>query len=76
MSTPIAKKMMENNPDPDRFRHHQLITPEARPLVVAQLGIIESIARGSRSKEDFWMRMERQYSGGFLQLDFDPEDCR
>lgn len=68
MSSPVATKMMANNPDRDRLRHHQFITPEARPFVVAQLGIIEAIARGSASKEDFWSRMEREYGGGYLQL--------
>jgi|GEM_PF-3877653 len=68
MSSPVAAKMMSNNPDRDRLRHHQFITPEARPFVVAQLGIVESIARGSASKSDFWHRMEREYGGGYLQL--------
>lgn len=68
MSSPVATKMMASNSDPDRLRHHQFITPEARPFVVAQLGIVESIARGSESKADFWSRMEREYSGAFLQL--------
>lgn len=68
MSSPVAAKMMANNPDPDRLRHHQFITPEARPFVVAQLGIVEAIARGSSTKADFWGRMEREYSGGYLQL--------
>lgn len=68
MSSPVATKMMANNPDRDRLRHHQFITPEARPFVVAQLGIIEAIARGSATKADFWMRMEREYAGGYLQL--------
>ncbi len=69
MSTPIAAKMMANNPDRDKLRHHQFITPEARPFVVAQLGIVESIARGSRDKADFWARMEREYGRGYLQMD-------
>lgn len=68
MSSPVAAKMMSNNPDRDRYRHHQFITPEARPFVVAQLGIIEAIARGAANKADFWARMEREYSGAFLQL--------
>lgn len=68
MSTPVAIAMMANNPDRDRLRHHQFITPEARPFVLAQLGIVESIARGSTSKADFWARMDREYSGGYLQL--------
>ncbi len=72
MSSPVAAKMMANNPDRDRLRHHQFITPEARPFVVAQLGIIESIARGSADKADFWGRMEREYAGGFLQLPLGP----
>lgn len=68
MSSPVAAKMMASNPDRDRLRHHQFITPEARPFVVAQLGIIEAIARGSASKADFWARMEREYTGSYLQL--------
>lgn len=68
MSSPVATKMMANNPDRDRLRHHQFISPEARPFVVAQLGIIEAIARGAASKSDFWARMEREYSGAYLQL--------
>lgn len=68
MSSPIATRMMENNPDRERLRHHQFITPEARPFVVAQLGIIEAIARGSANKADFWSRMEREYAGAYLQL--------
>lgn len=68
MSSPVATKMMENNPDRDRLRHHQFITAEARPFVVAQLGIIEAIARGSANKTDFWTRMEREYAGAYLQL--------
>ena len=68
MSSPVTAAMMANNPDRDRLRHHQFITPEARPFVVAQLGIVESIARGSASKSDFWARMEREYAGAFLQL--------
>jgi hypothetical protein len=70
MSSPVAEKMMANNPDRDRLRHHQFITPEARPFVVAQLGIIEAIARGSENKADFWARMEREYGGAYLQLSF------
>lgn len=69
MSSPIAAKMMANNPDRDRLRHHQFIAPEARPFVIAQLGIIEAIARTSANKADFWARMERQYGGGYLQLE-------
>lgn len=68
MSSPVAVKMMASNPDRDRLRHHQFISPDARPFVVAQLGIVESIARGSASKTDFWARMEREYAGAFLQL--------
>jgi hypothetical protein len=68
MSSPVAAKMMAGNPDRERLRHHQFITPEARPFVEAQLGIIEAIARTSASKSDFWMRMERQFGGGYLQL--------
>jgi hypothetical protein len=68
MSSPIAAKMMASNPDPEKLRHHQFITPEARPFVVAQLGIIEAIARGSANKSDFWARMDRQYGEGYLQL--------
>ncbi len=68
MSSPIAAKMMANNPDRDRLRHHQFISPDARPFVVAQLGIVESIARGSADKVDFWGRMEREYASGLLQL--------
>lgn len=74
MSSPIAAKMMANNPDRDRLRHHQFISPEARPFVVAQLGIVESIARGSASKADFWVRMDREYSGAFLQLNLTPPE--
>ncbi len=69
MSSPIADKMMAGNPARDRLRHHQFITPEARPFVVAQLGIIEAIARGSTGKADFWVRMERQFAAGLLQLE-------
>ena len=72
MSSPVAAKMMSANPDPDRLRHHQFITPEARPFVVAQLGIVESIARGSASKADFWARMDREYGGAYLQLQLSP----
>lgn len=68
MSSPVAAKMMANNPDRDRLRHHQFITPEARPFVVAQLGIIEAIARGSADKADFWARMDREYGAAYLQL--------
>jgi hypothetical protein len=68
MSSPVAEKMMVGNPDRDRLRHHQFITPEARPFVVAQLGIIEAIARGSANKADFWARMDRQYGNAYLQL--------
>jgi hypothetical protein len=68
MSSPIAEKMMANNPDRDRLRHHQFITPEARPFVEAQLGIIEAIARTSANKSDFWSRMDREYGGAYLQL--------
>lgn len=68
MSSPVAAKMMASNPDRDRLRHHQFITPEARPFVVAQLGIIEAIARGAANKADFWSRMEREYDGAYLQL--------
>lgn len=68
MSSPVARKMMANNPDRDRLRHHQFITPEARPFVVAQLGIIEAIARTSSSKSDFWARLDREYGGAYLQL--------
>lgn len=68
MSSPVAAKMMANNPDRERLRHHQFITPEARPFVVAQLGIIEAIARTSANKVDFWARMEREYGGSYLQL--------
>lgn len=68
MTRPVAKKMMATNPDRDRIRHHQLVTPEARPFVVAQLAIVESIARQSRDKADFWRRLDREYGGGLLQL--------
>lgn len=68
MSSPIAAKMMADNPDREKLRHHQFITPEARPYVVAQLGIIEAIARTSANKADFWARMDREYGGGLLQL--------
>lgn len=68
MSSPIAAKMMASNPDREKLRHHQFITPEARPYVVSQLGIIEAIARTSASKSDFWARMDREYGGGLLQL--------
>lgn len=74
MSSPVAAKMMASNPDRERLRHHQFITPEARPFVVAQLGIIESIARGSASKADFWIRMEREYGGAYLQLRLVPDE--
>ena len=73
MSSPVAAKMMAGNPDRDRLRHHQFITPEARPFVVAQLGVIEAIARGSVSKADFWARMDREFGGGYLQLSLDPD---
>jgi len=68
MSSTVAAKMMASNPDREKLRHHQFITPEARPYVVSQLGIIEAIARTSASKADFWSRMDREYGGGLLQL--------
>lgn len=70
MSSPIAAKMMEGNPDRERLRHHQFITPEARPFVVAQLAIVEALAHQSANKAGFWTRMDRQYGGGLLQLAF------
>lgn len=49
--------------------HHQLMSEEAREAFREQLTIVQVIADQSRSKNDFWRRMERQYGTGLLQLE-------
>ena len=70
MGAPIAGAMRQTNIDPDRIRHHQYVTPEARPYLVGQLGIVEALARSSRDARDWSAKLHRQFEGAPLQLDF------
>jgi hypothetical protein len=48
--------------------HHQHLTPEARDYFATQLKFVEAIAQQSSGRADFWMRMDRHFAGGMLQL--------
>lgn len=68
-SAGIGAEIKRRNPLPKwGNNHHQQLTPEARDYFAAQLKIVEAIARQSADKQDFWRRMERQFSDGMLQL--------
>lgn len=68
-SSAIGAEIKRRNPLPKwGTNHHQHLTGEARDYLAAQLKIVEAIARQSASKADFWHRMEREFSGGMLQL--------
>ncbi len=68
-SSAIGAEIKRRNPVPAHgANHHQHLTAEARDYMAAQLRIVEAIARQSSSKADFWIRMEREFSGGMLQL--------
>ncbi len=68
-SSGIGALMKRRNPLPKwGSNHHQHLTSEARDYFAAQLRVVESIARQSASKHDFWRRMQREYSSGMLQL--------
>jgi len=68
-SSPVGDEIKRRNPTPHAgSNHHQHLSPEARDYFGNQLRIVESIARGSSDKADFWIRMEREYGAGMLQL--------
>lgn len=70
-STWVGRELKKINPNPHQgSAHHQHLTPEARDHLRTQLGIVETIARQSFSKADFWNRMDREYGGGMLQVPF------
>lgn len=69
LTSSIGAEIKRRNPLPKwGNNHHQHLTAEARDYLAAQLKIVEAIARQSASKADFWHRMEREFSGGMLQL--------
>lgn len=75
LGTEAAKEMQRRNPSPrHRKNHHQTLSAPVQEYVRAQLDIVEVIANQSRDKEDFWTRMDRQYRGGYLQLDLTGSD--
>ncbi len=70
-STEIGRVLKLRNPNPKHGSNHsQHLNADARDYFRRQLEIVEAIARGSATKADFWIRMERQYAGGMLQLPF------
>lgn len=68
-SSPVGAEIKRRNPEPTRgSNHHQHLAPDAREYFSAQLLVVETIANQSHDKADFWIRMEREYAGGMLQL--------
>ena len=68
-STAVGAELKRRNPDPRHGSNHsQHLSPEARSYFIAQLAIVESLARGSADRVAFWNAMEREYGGGMLQL--------
>lgn len=70
----VAAELRRRNPDA-RFGHnlHQDLSDDVRDAFRSHLDLVEVVAKQSRSKNDFWNRMERQFGGAMLQLDLDPE---
>jgi len=61
-NTEIGKELKRRNPVPSLgHNHHQELSPEARTYFRGELRIVEAIAVQSNTKEEFWVRMERQY---------------
>jgi hypothetical protein len=50
-------------------KHQQFRTDGPREAFRNQLEIVTVLANQSRSKSDFWARMDRQYGSGLLQLE-------
>lgn len=68
-STAVGRALKAKSPNPRFGRNfHQFLCPEAREYFVRQLEKVEAIARQSESKADFWVRLEREYGGGMLQM--------
>jgi hypothetical protein len=53
-----------------RARKHQQLQPGPRAAFRAELEVVRALADQSRSKEEFWARMDRRYGSGILQLGF------
>jgi hypothetical protein len=53
-----------------RARKHQQLQPGPRAAFRAELEVVRALADQSRSKEEFWSRMDRRYGSGILQLGF------
>lgn len=61
-STEVGKELLRRNPNPHHgHNHHQQLAPEARSYLRSQIPIVEAIAIQSNFKEDYWIRMGRQY---------------
>lgn len=72
LSAKAGDELRRRNPSPSRgSNHHQHLSAEAQEDLRQQLTIVEVIANQSRSKADFWARMDRQYDGAYLQLDLE-----
>jgi hypothetical protein len=69
MTSAVMQEVKRRNPTPSHGSNHpQHFQPAVLDHYKTQLGKVETLARGSASPEDFWMRMEREYRGGMLQL--------
>lgn len=67
----VFAEMRIRNPAPEKGEKlHQQLTPDARRLMSVNLPIVQALAQQSRTKAEFWARMQAQYGGMPLQFGF------
>jgi hypothetical protein len=67
----VARELRRRNPEPHfGSNHHQWLTSDTQKLLGDDLTRVEVLARQSRSKGEFWIRMRNQYCGELLPLFF------
>jgi hypothetical protein len=62
-----AAEMRRRNPNPEAYTHTQILEDRAKVVLSDELVIVEAFARQSRTKDEFWARMEAHYRGAPLQ---------
>ena len=65
----VASELKKRNPHPSfGTNHHQWLTPEAKRILHAQVPFVTELANQSRTKAEFWERVEHRYSNKMLQM--------
>jgi len=71
LGTEVMTETKLRNPEPRwGSNHHQLLQEPARSYFAAQLETVETIAKQSSTKADFWRRIECHYLGKPFQTSF------